>query len=207
MKLGIAQLNLTVGDIDGNSAMLLQAARDAHAAGAALLLTPEMSICGYPAEDLVLRRDFTEACEHALLALALAAPPELALIVGFPERTEHDLFNAAALLRNGQVEAVYRKHHLPNHSVFDEKRIFNSGYAACTFMCGGVRFGLNICGDIWDHAAPSILVEEAGGRFTDHWGGKRLDTRTAIYSNGIRHDDVLDAISQSQQSTAERVPQ
>jgi NAD+ synthase (glutamine-hydrolysing) len=163
MKLGIAQLNLTVGDIDGNSAMLLQAARDAHATGAALLLTPEMSICGYPAEDLVLRRDFTEACERALLALALAAPPELALIVGFPERTEHELFNAAALLRNGRVETVYRKHHLPNHSVFDEKRIFNSGYAACTFECGGVRFGLNICGDIWD-PGPAALAAAAGAQ-------------------------------------------
>ncbi len=163
MNLGIAQLNLTVGDIDGNSAMLLQAARDAHAAGAALLLTPEMSICGYPAEDLVLRRDFTQACEVALHALAQAAPPELALIVGFPERTEHDLFNAAALLRNGQVETVYRKHHLPNHSVFDEKRIFNSGYAACTFECGGVRFGLNICGDIWD-PGPAALAAAAGAQ-------------------------------------------
>ena len=81
MKLAVAQLNLTVGDIDGNCAMLLQAARDAQLAGAALLLTPEMSICGYPAEDLVLRRDFTDACESALQALAHDAPPELALAV------------------------------------------------------------------------------------------------------------------------------
>ena len=163
MKLGVAQLNLTVGDIDGNSAMLLQAAREAQDAGAALLLTPEMSICGYPAEDLVLRRDFCDACARALHALALDAPPELALIVGFPERTDHGLYNAVALLRNGRIEAIYRKHHLPNHSVFDEKRIFDSGYAACVFECGGVRFGLNICGDIWD-PGPAALAAAAGAQ-------------------------------------------
>ncbi len=163
MKLGLAQLNLTVGDIVGNSAMLLQAAHDAHAAGADLLLTPEMSICGYPAEDLVLRRDFCDACQRALHTLAQAAPPELALIVGFPERTELGLFNAAALIRNGQVEAIYRKHHLPNHSVFDEKRIFDSGCTACVFECGGLRFGLNICGDIWD-PGPAAWAAAAGAQ-------------------------------------------
>jgi len=157
MKLAVAQLNLTVGDIDGNSAMLLQAARDAHAAGAALLLTPEMSICGYPAEDLVLREDFCDACAYALHALAAAAPPELVLIVGYPERTRQGLFNAAAVLRNGHVEVSYRKHHLPNHSVFDEKRIFTSGDSACVFECGGVRFGLNICGDIWG-PTPRLII-------------------------------------------------
>src|SRR3569623_1703736 len=101
MKLGIAQLNLTVGDIAGNAARLLAAAQDAYAAGAALLLTPEMSICGYPAEDLVLRRDFTAACAAAVQQLAADAPPELALIVGYPERSDDGLFNAAALLRGG----------------------------------------------------------------------------------------------------------
>ncbi|HEX5676258.1 MAG TPA: nitrilase-related carbon-nitrogen hydrolase, partial [Azonexus sp.] len=137
MKLGIAQLNLTVGDIAGNAARLLAAANDAHAAGAALLLTPEMSICGYPAEDLVLRRDFTTACAAALDKLAADAPSGLALIVGFPERHDDGLFNAAALLRGGKVEAVYRKHHLPNHSVFDERRVFDRGDAPCVFACGG----------------------------------------------------------------------
>ena len=163
MKLAIAQLNLTVGDIAGNSALLLQSAREAYSAGAALLLTPEMSICGYPAEDLVLRQDFCDACAHALHHLALAAPPGLALIVGFPERGAQGLFNSAALIRDGQVEQVYRKHHLPNHSVFDEKRIFTSGGAATVFDCEGIRFGVNICGDIWD-AGPATLAVEAGAR-------------------------------------------
>ncbi len=161
MKLGIAQLNLTVGDIAGNAARLLAAAREAHAAGAALLLTPEMSICGYPAEDLVLRQDFTAACEDAVQQLAAAAPPELALIVGYPERSDDGLFNAAALLRGGKVESVYRKHHLPNYSVFDEQRVFNRGDASCVFACGGLNFGLNICGDIWE-PGPATRAMEAG---------------------------------------------
>jgi NAD+ synthase (glutamine-hydrolysing) len=161
MKLGIAQLNLTVGDIAGNAAKLLAAAQEAHGAGAALLLTPEMSICGYPAEDLVLRLDFTAACEAAVRQLAADAPPELALIVGYPERHDEELFNAAALLRGGRVEAVYHKHHLPNYSVFDEQRVFDSGDAPCVFDCGGVKFGLNICGDIWE-PGPATRAWDAG---------------------------------------------
>jgi NAD+ synthetase len=161
MKLAIAQLNLTVGDIAGNAARLLAAAQEAHAAGAALLLTPEMSICGYPAEDLVLRQDFTAACAAAVQQLAVDAPPELALIVGYPERGDAGLFNAAALIRGGKVEAVYRKHHLPNYSVFDEQRVFNRGDAPCVFVCGGVKFGLNICGDIWEEG-PATRAMQAG---------------------------------------------
>ncbi|MFN3543806.1 MAG: NAD+ synthase [Thiobacillus sp.] len=161
MKLAIAQLNLTVGDIAGNAARLLAAANEAHAAGAAILVTPEMSICGYPAEDLVLRRDFTAACDAAVRQLAVDAPPALALIVGFPERGDDGLFNAAALLRGGTVEAVYRKHHLPNHSVFDERRVFDRGDAPCVFECGGLHFGLNICGDIWE-AGPANRAMQAG---------------------------------------------
>jgi NAD+ synthase (glutamine-hydrolysing) len=161
MKVGIAQLNLVVGDIAGNAARLLGAAQEAAGAGAALLLTPEMSLCGYPAEDLVLRTDFTAACDAALQRLARDAPPGLALVVGFPERSDGRLFNAAALLRGGQVEAVYRKHHLPNHSVFDERRVFDSDDKPCVFTCGGVNFGINICGDIWE-PGPVARALEAG---------------------------------------------
>lgn len=161
MKLAIAQLNLAVGDIAGNAARILSAANAAHAAGAALLLTPEMSICGYPAEDLVLRQDFTAACDAAVKKLAADAPPDLALIVGYPERSDAGLFNAAALLRGGKVESVYRKYHLPNHSVFDEQRVFDRGDLPCVFDCGGLKFGLNICGDLWE-AGPATWAMGAG---------------------------------------------
>ncbi len=161
MKLGIAQLNLVVGDIAGNTTRLQAAALEAHGAGAALLITPEMSICGYPAEDLVLRRDFTAACAAAVQQLAVAVPPELALIVGYPERSGDELFNSAALIRGGRVETVYRKYHLPNHSVFDERRVFDSGNTPCVFACGGLNFGLVICGDIWE-PGPAQHAMEAG---------------------------------------------
>lgn len=161
MKLGIAQLNLTVGDIAGNCDRIRAAAQAAWSAHAALLITPEMSICGYPAEDLVLRQDFTAACQAAVEQLASGVPPGLALIVGYPERRAEGLFNAAALLRGGRIEAVYRKHHLPNHSVFDERRVFDSGDEASVFACEGYRFGLNICGDIWE-PGPALKAREAG---------------------------------------------
>ena len=161
MKLGIAQLNLVVGDIAGNVERILVSAREAQAAGAALLLTPEMSICGYPAEDLVLRRDFVAACDAALQQIVADAPPELALIVGYPERCDDKLFNTAALIRGGKIETIYRKFHLPNHSVFDEQRVFDSADTPCVFDCGGICFGLNICGDIWA-AGPATRAMEAG---------------------------------------------
>jgi NAD+ synthase (glutamine-hydrolysing) len=161
MKLALAQLNLVVGDIAGNTARLLAAAREAHAAGAELLVTPEMSICGYPAEDLVVRRDFAAACMGAVERLAADAPPELALIVGYPERGEAGVYNAAAVLRGGRIETVYRKYHLPNRSVFDEQRVFARGDAACVFRCGDMKFGLNICGDVWE-PGPATRALEAG---------------------------------------------
>jgi NAD+ synthase (glutamine-hydrolysing) len=194
MKLGIAQLNLTVGDIAGNAAKLLAAAKEAHSAGAALLLTPEMSVCGYPAEDLVLRHDFTAACEAAVQQLAVDAPPELALIVGYPERCDDDLFNAAALIRGGRVEAIYRKHHLPNFSVFDEQRVFDSGDEPCVFDCGGVSFGLNICGDIWepgpatrawDAGATWLLVPNASPYHLNKEGERHAVARARLAETGL----------------------
>jgi NAD+ synthase (glutamine-hydrolysing) len=161
MKLALAQFNLTVGDIAGNTDCLLAAAREAHAAGASILLTPEMSISGYPAEDLVQRADFCAACAAALARIAAEAQPQLALIVGYPERSDDGLFNAAALVRGGRVEAVYCKHHLPNYSVFDEQRVFASGDAAVIFACAGLKFAITICGDIWE-PGPMAQAKHAG---------------------------------------------
>ena len=162
MKLALAQLNLTVGDLKGNAAKILAAAGEAQAAGASLLLTPEMSICGYAPEDLVLRADFCAACEAELSKLALAAP-DITLIVGFPHRVGRDCYNAAAVLQGGRIVATYHKQKLPNHAVFDEMRTFTAGEEACVFDCDGVRFGLVICGDIWD-SGPAELAAAAGAQ-------------------------------------------
>ncbi len=162
MKLALAQLNLTVGDLKGNAAKILAAADEARAAGAGLLLTPEMSICSYAPEDLVLREDFCAACEAEVQKLA-AAVADITLIVGFPHRVGRDCHNAAAVLQGGKIAAIYHKQKLPNHSVFDELRTFKPGGAACVFDCEGVRFGLNICGDIWE-PGPAELAAAAGAQ-------------------------------------------
>ncbi len=162
MKLALAQINLTVGDLKGNAARILAAVEEARSAGASLLLTPEMSICGYAPEDLVLRADFCAACEDEVNRLA-ATTTDITLIVGFPHRVGHYCYNAAAVLQGGKVTAIYHKQKLPNHSVFDEVRTFRAGDEACVFECGGVRFGLNICGDIWEHG-PAEKAAAAGAQ-------------------------------------------
>lgn len=162
MKLALAQLNLTVGDLKGNAAKLLAAARTAKLTGASILLTPEMSICGYAPEDLVLREDFCAACENEMNALA-ASEPDIVIIAGFPHRTGKDCYNAAAVLRGGKIEAIYHKQKLPNHSVFDEVRTFKPGNSPCVFDVEGVRFGLNICGDVWE-PGPAEQAAAAGAQ-------------------------------------------
>ncbi len=162
MKLALAQLNLTVGDLAGNAAKIIAAVAEARAAGASLLLTPEMSICSYAPEDLVLRADFCAACEAEVNKLALAAN-DITLLVGFPHRVGRDCYNAFAVLQGGRIAAIYHKQKLPNHSVFDEARTFKGGEEACVFDCDGVRFGLNICGDIWE-AGPAELAAASGAQ-------------------------------------------
>lgn len=160
MKIAIAQINCLLGDLDGNAAKIAEYAIRAREQGAAILLTPEMSLCGYPPEDLLLRDGFYHACDTALQALA-AQTPGIAVIVGHPHRVGQQHFNAASLLRDGRIIATYHKQALPNHSVFDEERYFEHGDAACVFELEGVRFGINICADVWE-AASARRAREAG---------------------------------------------
>ena len=162
MKIALAQINTTVGDMAGNAALIKRCMAEAKAAGAGLLLTPEMSICGYPAEDLVLREDFCRICEQTVQQLA-AATRDITVIVGYPRLQGGSRYNAAAVLRDGQVLTVYHKQKLPNHTVFDELRTFEPGLACCVFDVEGVRFGLNICGDIWERG-PAEITAGAGAR-------------------------------------------
>ena len=153
MKIAIAQINCTIGDLAGNAAKIAEYAQRAKEQGASILLTPEMSLCGYPPEDLLLRDGFYQACNDALQELARHAQ-DIVLIVGHPHKVGKDRYNAASILRNGQVAATYHKHALPNHSVFDEERYFEHGTQPCLLELGGVRFGINICADVWEeHAA------------------------------------------------------
>ena len=148
LKIAIAQLNATVGDIAGNAAKILDFARRAEAQGADVLLTPELVLCGYPPEDLLFREDFYAACERELDSLA-AALPKIDVIVGHPLREGDECFNAATVLRDGKRVATYRKQRLPNYEVFDEQRYFESRDEACVVEIKGVRCGINICADVW----------------------------------------------------------
>ncbi len=155
MRIAIGQINSTVGDLAGNSRKILEYAERARAAGAGLLLTPELSLCGYPPEDLLLRQDFRAACERALGELA-AQVRGIDVIVGHPESSGGRLFNAASLLRDGRIAATYRKHDLPNYTVFDEERYFEPANEACVVEVGGVHMGINICEDVWGAGGESI---------------------------------------------------
>jgi len=155
MRIAIGQINCTVGDLAGNSRKILEYAERAKAGGADLLLTPELSLCGYPPEDLLLREDFCAAAERALLELARQVQG-IAVVVGHPDRAQGRRYNAASLLQDGRISATYHKHDLPNYTVFDEERYFESGANPCVVDVKGVRVGVNICEDVWGTEGESI---------------------------------------------------
>lgn len=157
VKVAIAQMNSTVGDLAGNRAKIFDLSRRAFEAGADIVLTPELSLVGYPPEDLLLRNAFYAKTQEAFAGLAadLAQFTDLHVVVGLPLQDEKGVrHNAASVLVNGEVLGTYRKHDLPNTTVFDEKRYFTSADQAFVFGVKGVRFGINICEDTWFEHAP-----------------------------------------------------
>jgi NAD+ synthase (glutamine-hydrolysing) len=173
LSLCIAQLNFVVGDMSGNAQKIIAAARDAYARGARLVLTPELALCGYAAEDLFLRPAFMAACDDALdqVARELAGLKGLHVVVGHPlgdhERSRSvqipRRFNAASIVCEGRVVGRYAKRELPNYQVFDERRYFTPGQDTLVFEVEGVRLGLLICEDAW-FDAPARLAREAGAQ-------------------------------------------
>ena len=160
MKIAVAQINTTVGDFEGNAAKMREAVSAARAAGAKLVVTPEMSLSGYPAEDLWLRDDFCDRCLAEVVKLATTCL-DVALIVGYPHREGRTRYNAAALLRAGRMERFYLKQKLPNYKVFDEKRYFELGNTPCVFDLEGRKVGLTICEDLW-FPEPAAQAQKAG---------------------------------------------
>ncbi len=150
-------MNSTVGDLAGNRALILEAAQRAAAAGADVVLTPELSLVGYPPEDLLLRNAFYAKTRATLAGLAadLAGFRGLHVVVGHPDTDGVARYNAASVLLEGDTLATYRKHDLPNTTVFDEKRYFEPVDEPLVFAVKGVRFGLNICEDTWFPHAPA----------------------------------------------------
>ncbi len=178
LRICLAQLNFVVGDLAGNAQKIIAAARQAHAQGARLLLTPELSICGYAAEDLFFRPSFIAACDDAVKTVAreLAGLKDMTVVVGHPAAVEADglrtrsvtvpnRVNAASVLCEGRVVASYAKRELPNYQVFDERRYFVPGREVCVFEAGEtgarVKVGLLICEDAW-YETPARETRVAG---------------------------------------------
>ncbi len=160
LTVAVAQLNCVVGDISGNARRILDAVARAKAAGADVVLTPELALCGYPPEDLLLRPAFLQACADELAALA-AQVQGITVLVGYPAEQDGLRFNAAAVIRDGRIVDSYFKHRLPNYEVFDEERYFEPGSGACVFELKGVRIGVNICADVWESGAAEV-ARDAG---------------------------------------------
>ncbi|MEY4363083.1 MAG: hypothetical protein RLZZ24_435, partial [Pseudomonadota bacterium] len=173
LKLCAAQLNFVVGDMAGNAQRIIDCARTAYAQGVRLVLTPELSICGYAAEDLFLRPSFIQACEQAVqtVSQALADLKDLHVVVGHPSGGDArsrsvaipQRFNMASVITEGRVVAQYAKRELPNYQVFDERRYFVAGHNTCVFEVQGVRVGLLICEDAW-FETPALETQAAGAQ-------------------------------------------
>ncbi len=154
MRIALGQLNTSVGDLEGNVDRMADWAARATEAAADVVCFPELAITGYPPEDLVLRPAFVEDNLKALAELARRTGEGCAVLVGFIDRSDRGLHNAAALLREGRISARYHKINLPNYGVFDERRYFVPGRAACEVELGGERVGLSVCEDAWASGPP-----------------------------------------------------
>ena len=163
LVIALAQIPSIVGDVDGNLARLRAARAEAAAFGADIVLAPELYLCGYPPEDLVLKPAFQEACRAACEALAReTADSGPAMLVGLPWLEDGALYNAVALLDGGRIEAVRFKVDLPNYGVFDEKRVFRPGPAPGPIVFRGVRIGVPICEDVWGPEPVECILETGG---------------------------------------------
>lgn len=167
MRVALAQINPTVGDLDGNAAKIAEWIERAAGAGADLAIFPELCLPGYPAEDLYLKRHFVEANQRAIEELARGVGPGLTALVGFAEPAAagadfRHAHNSLGVLSDGQLRAVYRKARLPNYAVFDEQRYFIPEDDPVTIEVAGTRVGLTICEDCWVEGPPAS-VEVAQG--------------------------------------------
>jgi NAD+ synthase (glutamine-hydrolysing) len=162
LRVALAQIDPTVGDIEGNAAKIAEHVARARDEGAQLVVFPELALSGYPPEDLLLKTSFLDATNAALADLA-SQTRDIVALVGFPERAD-DVYNSAAVVADGEVAAVYRKTYLPNYGVFDEQRYFQSGSEALVFELNGVPIGVTICEDIWEPGPPAMSEALAGAQ-------------------------------------------
>ncbi len=193
LKIAVAQMNPVMGDFAGNVAQMLDYATRAHAAGATLIVYPELCLCGYPPEDLLFRPDFIQAADTAMVAFTQAMPP-ISAILGHPQLVGTQLFNAASLVENNKVMRSYHKQRLPNYQVFDEARYFSTGDTPCVFSHCGVKIGILICEDIW-YAEPVAATVAAGAEMllvpnASPYDFKKLATRYDVVRSRVAEAGV-----------------
>ncbi len=164
VNIALAQIDLCVGDITGNTRIIADyATRARDELQADLVVFPELAICGYPPEDLLFHSGLRRRVDDALDEVCRAVRG-IAMLVGFPEYSDDQIYNACAVFQDGEILARYRKHLLPNYRVFDEERYFTAGKDVAVFSLNGVRIGLNICEDVW-RPGPGAAAKAAGAEF------------------------------------------
>ena len=163
IRAALGQLNFTVGDIDGNAARSISAIRESTERGAQVLVLPELTLTGYPPEDLVLKSGFVQANHRALEDVA-SHTGDLLTVLGFVDTDGRHLYNAAAICHSGEVKAIYRKQLLPNYGVFDERRYFEPGDRHTLIDTGRGVIGVCVCEDIWSPTGPAIAQADAGAQ-------------------------------------------
>jgi NAD+ synthetase len=199
LRIAVAQVNLILGDLDGNVDRLVAESVRARDQGASLIVTPELALCGYPPEDLLFRHDFRVACAEALEKLC-ARVEGIAMVVGHPhvyqgpEDERERLFNAASLIRNGKVVHSYLKQRLPNYQVFDEKRYFDTGHKPFVFELDGVKVGVLICEDVW-FPQPVAATVKAGAEIivvpnASPYDMQKLETRYDVVRRRVAETGV-----------------
>ncbi len=207
LRVGIAQINTTVGDFSGNADKILKMIEESRSSGVDLLTFPELAVCGYPPEDLLFKPQFISE-NLRTLEKVIKASPGITVITGFVDSGD-DIFNAAAIIHNGELAGVYHKIFLPNYGVFDEDRYFRSGNECSVWQIGDIKFGVNICEDIWYEAGPAttqaysgaeIIINISASPYHFGRGGVRermISTRAAdnvavfIYNNLVGGQDEL----------------
>ncbi|MFZ6691833.1 NAD+ synthase [Undibacterium sp. SXout20W] len=194
IKVAIAQMNSSVGDLTGNAAQIFDYVSKAAAQGADIVVTPELSLVGYSPEDLLLRQAFYDKTQYALnqLAVQLAVFPEVYVLVGHPAETDGRRFNAVSVIVNGKIIASYFKHNLPNDMVFDEVRYFSASSTPVVFNVKGVSFGVNICEDTWFKEAP-LAAKNAGAQVLLVPNGSPFHMRKQHQRIEVMRDNVTSA--------------
>ena len=205
----MAQINTLVGDFAGNTARVMETIKAAEGDGDAMVIVfPELTLSGYPPEDLLLRPSIERRINKSLERILAGMEGDAYVVIGYPRRREGVLYNVAGVLHRGEIIAEYRKQELPNYQVFDEKRYFTAGEEACVVDIAGVRVGLSICEDIWEEE-PTLQAAEAGaqllininsspyhrGKRAERWelvsGRARRSSLAIVYVNQVGGQDEL----------------